>query len=610
MAKPTQQAKGRLTAAWISALYALLASLWIYASDALVYLIADNSQQLATFQFYKGFLFIGVTAFLLYALVNHTLTAISAKNELAQQALVQHFDYLAKYGNDIVLLMDNSGQILEVNASAASAYGYPHQELLQLNFRNLQASETLTMVDGQMQQLKRKGSLLFETMHKRKDGSEFPVEVSLRAIAIQGINFLDSIIRDISERKQAEAALRASEARYRILFEQAPDSILLIDLKTAAIIGFNDKAHENLGYTREEFRRLTVADIKSLESSDEIARHVHRIVETGSDNFETKLRTKANDIRDMLVNSRVVEIDGKTFIQSLCRDITERKRMETRMRRQEIQLIQADKMAAIGILVSGVAHEINNPNQMMQMNAQSLLGTWGDLVDLLDSYLDEDQVTWVGNLPYGELRETFPMLLQDIVDGAVKIQKIVAELRDFARPSDNTLPTTFNLNTVIKRALDLLSHAIKKKTERLQVNLENNLPLLVGNPQQIEQVIVNLVLNALDALPDASRAIRLSTHADWATNRVELQVEDEGMGIPAEHLERIFEPFFTTKQDQGGTGLGLFITYKLVMAHGGTLSFTSKPGQGTVVCVKLPLISNIHHPHHDTALSTANSPSG
>jgi signal transduction histidine kinase len=281
------------------------------------------------------------------------------------------------------------------------------------------------------------------------------------------------------------------------------------------------------------------------------------------------------------------------------------------MRRQEIQLIQADKMAAIGVLVSGVAHEINNPNQMMQMNAQSLLDTWGDLTDLLDSYLDEeDGAIWVGNMSYRELRETCPMLLQDIVDGTIKIQKIVAELRDFARPSNNTLPTSFNLNVIIKKTLDLLSHAIKKKTERLQLDLEQGLPRLVGNPQQIEQIIVNLVLNALDALPNRNRAIRLSTRSDWTANRVTLRVEDEGVGIPPEHLERVFEPFFTTKQEQGGTGLGLFITYKLVMTHGGDLSFTSEPGQGTVAQVKLPLISNIHSSHHDTTLSTADSYSG
>lgn len=523
------------------------------------------------------------------------------RHQLDRQALVQHFDYLAKYGNDIVFLMDESGHILEANDRAVSTYGYPRHEFLRLTIKDLRAPETLGTVDEQLHRIKREGGVLFETLHRRKDGSTFPVEVNGRFVKIQGKNFLDSIVRDISERKQAEAALRASETRYRILFDQAPDSILLIDLKTAAIVDFNDKAYETLGYTREELTKLNVAAIEALETSEEVTRHTEKIIAAGSDNFETKHRTKGGDLRDMLVSSHVIEIDGNTLIQSICRDITERKRLENQMRRQELQLVQADKMAAIGILVSGVAHEINNPNQMMQMNAQSLLNTWVDLVDLLDDRLDEEENLWVGNIVYKELRETFPMLLQDIADGAARIQKIVAELRDFARPSDNILPTSFNLNDLIHRALDLLSHAIKKKTQRLQVDLDPDLPLLVGNPQQIEQVIVNLVLNALDALPDGSRGIRLSTRSDWATNRVELKVEDEGIGIPPEHLERILEPFFTTKQDQGGTGLGLFITYKLIIAHGGALSFSSKPGQGTVAQVKLPLISNIHYPHHDSA---------
>lgn len=521
------------------------------------------------------------------------------RSQLDRQALVQHFDYLAKYGNDIVLLMDESGHILEANDRAVAAYGYSRQALLQLNIKDLRAPNDLTHTEEQLHHIKHAGGLHFETVHQRQNGSTFPVEVNARFIKIQDKHFLDNIIRDISERKQAEAALQASETRYRILFDQAPDPILLVDLKTAAVVDFNDKAYENLGYTREEFAKLNIADIESLETPEEVSRHVEKIIAADADNFETKWRTKQGDIREILVSSRIVKIAGKPLIQSLCRDITARKRLENQMRRQEMQLVQADKMAAIGILVSGVAHEINNPNQMMQMNAQSLLNTWGDLVDLLDDQLVEEENIWVGNIVYKELRETFPMLLQDIADGAARIQKIVAELKDFARPSDNILPTSFNLNDLICRALDLLSHAIKKKTHRLQLDLEENLPLLVGNPQQIEQVIVNLVLNALDALPDSSRAIRVSTRSDWATNRVEIKVEDEGMGIPPEHLERILEPFFTTKQDRGGTGLGLFITYKLVMAHDGALSFTSKPGQGTVAKVKLPLIANIHYPHHD-----------
>ncbi|NJN47775.1 MAG: hypothetical protein HC808_16325 [Candidatus Competibacteraceae bacterium] len=186
-------------------------------------------------------------------------------------------------------------------------------------------------------------------------------------------------------------------------------------------------------------------------------------------------------------------------------------------------------------------------------------------------------------------------MLQDIADGAIRIQKIVTHLKDFARPNDDILGTTFSLNDAVQQALDLLVHPIKKKTERIETDLDKDLPLIVGNSQQLEQVVVNLVLNALDALPDRTHTVRIITRFDQPANCVELRVEDNGIGIPREHLQRIFEPFFTTKLDRGGTGLGLFITYKLVKAHGGALSFTSEPGHGTVARVQLPLGERVDH---------------
>lgn len=511
------------------------------------------------------------------------------RSELKRRVLVQHYDYIAKYANDIVLLMNESGQVLEANDRAVSAYGYSRQELLQHNIRALRAPETLDSLATQIDQVKHGAGLMFETVHRRKDGSCFPVEISARLIAADGKRFLHSIIRNISERKQAEMALRESETRYRTLFEQAPDTILLVDWQTAKIEGFNDTAYENLGYTREEFARLNVADIDCRETEQQLIDHAKRIIATGVDNFETQHRTKQGEIRHVLINSRVIEINGKTLIQNLCRDITERKRIEAQMRQQETQLIQADKMAALGTLVSGVAHEINNPNHMIQMNAQSLLETWADLIDFLDDYLDEAKTHWIGDLSYAELCETFPLLLQDIAKGAARIEKIVASLKDFARPSAKTIASLFNLNEAVNQALSLLKHTINKRTDSMKVDLQPDLPPLIGDIQQMEQVIVNLVLNALDALPNRNAGIRISTRLDPATKTMELQVQDEGVGIPPEHLQRIYEPFFTTKQDQGGTGLGLFITYKLVTAHGGNLAFTSQPGEGTTARVTLPL---------------------
>ncbi len=140
---------------------------------------------------------------------------------------------------------------------------------------------------------------------------------------------------DITERKRAEEALRESEERYRAIFEQAPDSILLIDTQSGALVEFNERAHENLGYTREEFEKLTLADFEASESPEEVAKHVEKVVKEGSDTFETKQKTKSGEIRDIIVSARAISIGGRAFLQSVWHDITERKRTEEALQESE-----------------------------------------------------------------------------------------------------------------------------------------------------------------------------------------------------------------------------------------------------------------------------------
>lgn len=151
---------------------------------------------------------------------------------------------------------------------------------------------------------------------------------------------VEQLEREIAQRKHAERAVRESEERYRALFEQAPDSILLIDLQTAAIVGFNDRAHESLGYTREEFTNLTITDLEAVESRDEVARHIQRVISEGSDVFETKHRTRDGHLRNVLVSAKVIRLDQRDILQSICSDITERKQADEARRKQHA-LLQA-----------------------------------------------------------------------------------------------------------------------------------------------------------------------------------------------------------------------------------------------------------------------------
>jgi len=277
-----------------------------------------------------------------------------------------------------------------------------------------------------------------------------------------------------------------------------------------------------------------------------------------------------------------------TYVTGMIRDLTARKHLEEQTRQQELQLIQANKLTALGTLVSGVAHEVNNPNQLVLMNTQMLADTWDDTVPILDAYAQEADDFRLGGLPYAEMRDTLPLLIQDLHAGAQHIARIIDDLRDFARPCAHRCQEPICLNDAVQHGVRLLRHLIQRKTTQFHVALAESLPPVWGNAQHLAHVVVNLLVNALEALPDAGCGVRVSTRYVPEDHGLVLEVADQGVGIAPQHLARLCDPFFTTKAARGGTGLGLAITATLVHEHGGRLTFQSAPGQGTCVCVTLP----------------------
>ena len=191
---------------------------------------------------------------------------------------------------------------------------------------------------------------------------------------------------------------------------------------------------------------------------------------------------------------------------SLRREMDERTRLEEKAREQELQLIQANKMTALGTLVAGVAHEINNPNNLTMMNARVVAEAWGDAQPILEDYHDDNGEFLIGGLPYAEMRGTVPDLIRDMHAGAQRIERIVNNLKDFARPRQQAVQAAVQINDAVQRAVNLLRHRIAKTVD-FQIDLAATpaLPPLQGDAQQIEQVVVNLIANALEALPEGRR---------------------------------------------------------------------------------------------------------
>jgi polar amino acid transport system substrate-binding protein len=286
--------------------------------------------------------------------------------------------------------------------------------------------------------------------------------------------------------------------------------------------------------------------------------------------------------------SRTLKKQVATRTAALEREVQERKRSVEELRLRQQQLVQADKMASLGILVSGVAHEINNPNALILLNTPMVLDYIRDTQEILEDHYQQQGDFTVAGLPYSRMRSKVPVKLQEIQDGAKKIKRIVEDLKNFARRDETGQAHLIDFNVTAQTAVRLVENTIQKATNHFICSYEPDLPKIRGNAQRIEQVIVNLILNACQALRTNEERILLTTTHDRDRGEIVLSLRDEGGGINPEDLPHLTDPFFTTKREMGGTGLGLSVSAGIVKEHRGTLDFPSMPGQGTTVILRLP----------------------
>jgi PAS domain S-box-containing protein len=401
-------------------------------------------------------------------------------------------------------------------------------------------------------------------------------------------------ISDITDRKIAEEELRESERKFKglsrefnVLLNAIPDSLILLssDMK---IIWANKAAASLLN---KEISGINGNSYFSLCNDVFTLKDDHpstRSFLTGKDET-SEIKTfdgRVLDIRAFPIKDESGKV--KNVIE-LARDITAKVRLEEEAKMIQTRLMHANKMTSLGTLVSGVAHEINNPNSFIMSNAQLFTEIWNDIIGILKKHYEREGELTLTGLGFSELQNVVPKLLEGITDGTERIGHIVDNLRNFAKPDVTSLDEEVDVNDLIMTANAMLENQIKKYTDNFHVECEENIPKIKGSNQQIEQVIINLIINALQALSDRKCGIRIFTSFDKKTNSVMIEVIDEGKGMSEGLLERITEPFFTTKHDSGGTGLGLSISYAIIKEHKGSLEFKSEPGKGTTAYVRLPV---------------------
>jgi len=260
----------------------------------------------------------------------------------------------------------------------------------------------------------------------------------------------------------------------------------------------------------------------------------------------------------------------------------------TQTRKMDQQLIQSEKLATLGLLIAGIAHEINNPNNFIFFNTPILRSYLEFLLPIVDEYVKAHPDLQVFNRPYSAFREDCFKLLDNIEHGSIRINQIVGNLKEFVREREKGEFRRIDLKQVVEKALNLCQGRIRKTVKTFEVDIPEGLPALYSDPLAIEQVVVNLLVNAIQALDKDDSWVRLRIIApDQADGEVMIEVGDNGCGMDVETQRKIFDPFFTTKAAGIGTGLGLSITHRLLEELGGHIEVKSIVGEGSVFLVLL-----------------------
>ncbi len=258
------------------------------------------------------------------------------------------------------------------------------------------------------------------------------------------------------------------------------------------------------------------------------------------------------------------------------------------LKEKQKQLVQSEKLASLGRLVSGIAHEINNPIQFIQGNMQILREASQDILPIIDKHAESHPDLTLARLNYPFFRKNAPVLLDDMSKGAERIRNIVADLKAFARRDEGGMDDEVDLNEVIQVSKRLVYNKIKHY--RINEDLYPELPKLQGSGSKLEQVVVATLINSVEALDNRSDGtIKITTRTEDDGKSISLSISDNGPGMSEEIKDRIFDPFFTTKQSTGGTGLGLSVIYGIIEEHGGHIDVETRVGKGTTFTYHLPV---------------------
>ena len=470
------------------------------------------------------------------------------------RASEQRFRAVFDNALEAMMLFDNNDEYVDVNPAACALLGVPRADLMPRRF----SSFVVPGMEGVFQQalsaFLAQGQLRGEFPIRREDGAIRELEFIATANCLPGQHL--AIMRDITERKQAEQALRRSEERFSKAFRANPTGIMIMRGADGLILDANASWLQIAGYSREEVVGQTVAAL-NLWADPAEAERVSRLLDSQGHVWEHEIgfRQKSGEARMGSLSVESIELGGEPCLLIMGRDITERKQMEERIRAVE-------RLGALGRVAAGVAHEFNN----------ALAGIMGRL-DLLSLEIHEPEAI-----------ATLRLIQQAVEDSAAMVQRV----QNFGRLRHRGDLVTIPVSELVNDVVTLTQARWRTPPDRqcpgitLQTQVDQGLAVQ-GNPTELREVLTNLIFNAVDALPQGGQ-IYIIAEARGA--EIVIRVRDTGTGIDPVLAERVFEPFFTTKM--GGSGLGLPVVKDIIQSHGGTISLISMPGGGTTFTITLP----------------------
>jgi PAS domain S-box-containing protein len=503
--------------------------------------------------------------------VGHDITSMLLTRQTLVESEQKYRTLVDSMGDGVFVAQDF--QFVFANQAFASMLGRTIEETIGLGFADVVDDEFLEIWTTRFRQRIGAGPdplRFYEVRFRRKDGTTFWIELRASRSVFNAHPAVLGSVRDITDRRRAETALRESEARFLKVFRANPAATCISRLDTGEIIDVNEAMQAMVGFSRDEMCGNTTTGLGLWGNPDVRQRVVDAVQQHGrQEAIEIEYRHKSGEPRICMFSGERIEIGGRQYLCSYATDITEQKRAEVERERLRAQLEQAQKMEAIGQVTGGVAHDFNN------------------ILAIILGYTD-----MLASSHLSSSAPPVPEYIGNIRQAAERGRELISKMMLFSRNQESKVTSVMSLRSAIEEVVAMLGPMISASID-VRTEIDDQAEPVLGGLVEIEQVLMNLSINARDAMDSNGRlSIRLerarryqsvcsSCHTDIDGHFVSLSITDSGTGITEDTLKRMFDPFFTTKSVGHGTGLGLSMVHGILHRFSGHVIAESKPGAGT-----------------------------